>query len=56
MGIEKTVWENTLPKQGRAITPLHIKNASKITKNSKYVGHRGQALKKRLILFHICII
>ena len=34
MGTEKTVWKNTLTKQGRAIAPLHIKNASKTTKKS----------------------
>ena len=30
-------------KQGHAITPIHFKNASKFTKKSKYIGHRGQA-------------
>ena len=32
---EKTGWKNKLTKQGRALTSLHIKKTSKITKKVK---------------------
>ena len=56
IGTEKKRYGKTLTKQGRTIAPLLTKNASNISKKSKHVYQRGQALKNVWYFSYSCCI